>query len=708
MINFNKYPFFRILVPFGLGIYLALNWYLTPYIFQLLIFTGGLLISFFVQILLNKSYRFRWLVGVNVIFLMILAGILNVVVNETQPKEENILKIHTAEGPFIARIIDVPIEREATVKATLELIAISNGDSILRIENKVLAYFQKVPHSSKLNYGDIISFTTSPKTVESPKNPGQFDYKKYLSDKAIYFQVYLKEGSWFLTPYQKQNPIYALAYQLRDHLLNVLTTHQLSGEEYAVAAAILLGYDDSLPAYLRKGYVAAGAMHVLCVSGLHVGIVFLIFSFLLKPLKDKGLQGIIKTIFLLLTIWSYALITGLSPSIQRASLMISFVLLGRLFGRKGYALNSVAASAFILLLLNPHNLLEIGFQLSYAAVFGILLLHRPIASLLYFKAKIPSLVWDATALSFAAQLSTSPLVLYYFHQFPVYFWLSNLFLMPLSFIVIVTGMALLMLHYLPVIPALIGKALSAMVYVMNTGIQGIESLPMSVLKGLFISRIEFLALMLILVFLIFLVRKKLTIFAILASGFSLLILVSFTARKIDNSQQMSFVVYDINKQSAVDFIMAHDHLLLADSSVLQDNFSKEFFLEGNWVEKGLSLEPTQLFFQQEKYENEYFSKYKHLISFGGKLLLLWENNELCNDSLTFRPEVDWVLVRGKQRENLQQILNCYQPGMLILDGSVPYYIAQKWESKAIEKQIPLHYTKKDGAYFFDAFQLKTQ
>lgn len=706
MINFNKYPFLRILVPFGLGIYLALNWDLTSYNNQLIFFSGGLLISFLLQILLNKSYSFRWLVGVNVILLMIFAGILNVVINETTQKEENLLKIPNAEGPFIARVIDVPIEREATIKATLELIAISNGDSIFRNENKVLAYFQKIPNRTTLKYGDIISFSTSPKTVEPPKNPGQFNYKKYLSGKAIHFQVYLKEDSWFLTPYQNQKPIYALAYQLRDHLLNVLTTHQLSGEEYAVAAAILLGYDDSLPAYLRKGYVAAGAMHVLCVSGLHVGIVFLIFSFLLKPLKDKGMQGIMKTIFLLLMIWLYALITGLSPSIQRASLMISFVLLGRLFGRKGFALNSVAASAFILLLLDPQNLLEIGFQLSYAAVFGILLLHRPITSLFYFKAKIPSLLWDATALALAAQLATTPLVLYYFHQFPVYFWLSNLFLMPLSFIVIVTGMALLMLHYLPFIPVLIGKALSAMVYVMNTGIQWIESLPMSVLKGLFINRIEFLALMLILVSLIFLIRKKHAIFALLASSVSLLILVSFTARKIDNSKQMSFVVYDLNNQSAVDFILAHDHLLLADSSVLEDDFSKEFFLEGNWVEKGLTLEPTQLFFQQEIYENEFLSKYKHLISFGGKLLLLWENNKLCKDSLAFRPEVDWVLIRGKQRENLQQILNCYQPGILILDGSVPFYMAEKWETKALEKQIPIHYTKKDGAFFFNAFQQK--
>ncbi len=706
MINFNKYPFFRILFPFGLGIYTATNWHLTAYTSEIILIIAGLTLSFFLQILLNKSYSLRWLVGANVILLMTVAGALNVIANEANQKKSNLPELNASDGPFIARIIDMPVEREATIKATLEWIAFDTGDSILRVNEKVLAYFQKVPNIHPLSYGDIISFSTNPKTIEPPKNPGQFDYKRYLRGKAIHSQVYLKENSWILTSYQKRNPIYALAYQLRDHLLNVLRTHQLSGEEYAVAAAILLGYDDSLPAYLRKGYVAAGAMHVLCVSGLHVGIVFLIFSFLLKPLNDKGLQGIMKTIFLLLMIWSYALITGLSPAIQRASLMISFVLLGKLFGRKGFALNSVAASAFILLLLNPQNLVEIGFQLSYAAVFGILLLHQPISKLLYFKTKIPSLIWDATALALAAQLATTPFVLYYFHQFPVYFWLSNLFLMPLSFVVIVTGMALLMLHYLPIIPALIGKALSAMVYVMNYGIQWIESLPMSVLKGLFINRMEFFTLLLVLVFVIVLIRKKHSIFALLTSGLTLLLFVSFTARKIDNSQQMSFVVYDINKQSAVDFILANEHLLLADSNVLEDDFSREFFMEGNWVEKGLPLEPTQLFFEQEKYENAFLLKNKHLISFGGKLILLWEHNKLCTDSLSYRPTVDWVLIRGSERENLQQILNCYQPRMLILDGSVPYYTAQKWESKAIEKEIPFHYTKKDGAYCFDAFQLR--
>ncbi|HOI33215.1 MAG TPA: ComEC/Rec2 family competence protein, partial [Bacteroidales bacterium] len=542
---------------------------------------------------------------------------------------------------------------------------------------------------------------TNPNTIDSPKNPGQFNYKQYLSDQNIFYQIYLKNEDWFLTNYKIQNPIFALAFQLRDYLLNVLTTHQISGEEFAVAASILLGYDDSLPAYLRKGYVAAGAMHVLCVSGLHVGIVFLFFSFLLKPLKDKGFQGITKTLILLLTIWAYALITGLSPSIQRASLMISFVLIGKLFGRKGFALNAVAASAFVILILNPQNLLHIGCQLSYAAVFGILLLHKPIASLFYFKNKVLSISWDVTALALAAQMATTPFVLYYFHQFPVYFWLSNIFLMPLSFVVIITGMALLSLHFLPLIPSLIGKSLSAMIYLMNTGIQWIESLPHSIIKGLYVNVFEFVVLGILLILLTLLIRKKRSVFALFSALLAVLILVSITHRNIENSRQISLIIYDLNKTSAIDFIFAHEHILLSDSSLVNDNFTKEFFLEGSWFEKGLSSVPSFLFFDEEKFDNPFMSKRKQFIGFGEKIMLIWEKERYCQDSMAYRPKVDWVLVRGKQRENLKEMLNGYEPAMVILDGSVPYYLAKKWIEAASTKNIPIHYTKDKGAFVYN-------
>jgi len=698
MINFNKYPFFRLLSPFGLGILIALTLDLYNLKLAILLVFTGLMTLFVLQFFINKSFNFRWLIGANIVLLMLTAGMLNVLVNQmaTAPKHDKL--IESSEGPYIARITDVPVEREATTRVNLELLAILKNDSLLQLNEKVLCYFEKTPKLDSLNYGSIISFSGRLRPVDPPKNPGQFDYREYLSRKGIFYQVYLKQNSWHASSLKNQNPIYSIAYRLRNHLLNVLQTHQLSGDEYAVAAAVLLGYDESLPAYLRKGYVAAGAMHVLCVSGLHVGIVFLIFSFLLKPVKNKGIQGVLKTLFLLLIIWTYALITGLSPSIQRASLMISFVLLGKLFGRKGFALNSVAASAFFLLLINPQNLLNIGFQLSYAAVFGILLLHKPISNLFYFRIKILAIAWDATALALAAQLATTPFVLYYFYQFPLYFWLSNLLLMPLSFLVIVTGMALLLLYYLPLIPLYIGKILSSMIYLMNTGIQFIESLPYAVLKGLYINGFEFALIAMTLVLIILLIKKKRSIFAFSSIVLILLITVSFTNRNFKNRQQLSFVVYDINKQSAVDFILAKDHILLVDSSLKDDSFSKEFFLQGNWVSKGLSTTPAYLFFEQNSYDSDLLTKRKNLISFGGKLILLWDKSLACSDSLSFRPHIDWVLIRGKNKENLQQILNCYEPKMIILDGSVPYYSAEKWKESAIRFDIPIYYTKEEGAY----------
>jgi len=176
----------------------------------------------------------------------------------------------------------------------------------------------------------------------------------------------------------------------------------------------------------------AGAMHILCVSGLHVGIIYLVISFFLGFLNNTRFNNILKAILLLLTVWAYAIITGLSPSVQRASLMLSVFIIGNLLNRARDTYNTLAISALILLIIDPYLLFNVGFQLSYAAVIGIVTFHQPIYKLLYFKNTIIDKIWSITVLSFAAQMATFPIATYYFHFFPPWFWLTNLFTFPLS------------------------------------------------------------------------------------------------------------------------------------------------------------------------------------------------------------------------------------------------------------------------------------
>jgi competence protein ComEC len=431
-------------------------------------------------------------------------------------------------------------------------------------------------------------FLTNPEEVGEPSNPEQFNYKDYLYKRGVTHQVYLKSSAWSDMNRNESNPIYSFSYWIRDFLLETMRDLGIKEDEYAVASAILLGYDDSLPHELRQKYVAAGAMHILCVSGLHVGVVFMVFSYMLFFIDEKKkIHRVVKQLILLILIWFYALIAGLAPSILRATIMLSFVIIGNIINRKGVLLNSLAASAFILLCVNPANLFDIGFLLSYAAVIGIVVLQKPISRIFYSKYKIVNKIWEITSVTIAAQIATVPFTIYYFHQFPIYFWLSNLFMTPISSVVIIGGMILLLVFFVPYINNVIAFVVSKMIWLMNYGVSWIESLPFSIVKGLYINELQFIILLLLLLSVLFFVelRNKKMLF------FMMIMMCCFLLVNIYNLQrqrhQKEMVVYSINNATAIDFIEGKNHVLVADSAFFKDESAFSYNIENFLVSRGV-------------------------------------------------------------------------------------------------------------------------
>ena len=307
----------------------------------------------------------------------------------------------------------------------MEIVAIKDSNEWHHPKGKMILYFEKDSASvSSLSYGDYFYVYGKPNRVKAPSNPGEFDYKRFLERKGIYHQLYLASDRWIEIDKQKENPIYRFALNCRAYLLDILQEKGLKGAEYAVASAILLGYSDKIDAKLLQEYSGAGAMHILCVSGLHVGIVYVVFSMLLFFLGKTDRSRFLKSMLLILLIWSYAVLTGLSPSVMRASAMFSLVAIGQNMRRDTNIFNTLSASAFILMLIDPLIILNLGFQLSYSAVLGIVLLQPPIYRIFTIKSKILDKIWTIIAVSIAAQIGTLPITLYYFHQFPNYFFLS--------------------------------------------------------------------------------------------------------------------------------------------------------------------------------------------------------------------------------------------------------------------------------------------
>ncbi len=697
MTDWSKYPFVRMLIPFALGIWISVfvvDIRLSPTFLitaALSLFAMATLTAF-----LLKRQRHTWFFGAVMACYLFIAGYSLVRVHESEIHKNYYRSFQADASYYVARVYDYPTEHPNSIRTVLEL-EYQFCDSLPSrpVSGKVMAYFPKSDSAFALHYGDLIAIPAPIREVTPPLNPEEFDYRAYLERKGITGQVYLKDEDWIDLQANDANPIYAFSYRFREILLASLQRSGLNDDEFGVAAAILLGYDDNLADEVRKDYVAAGSMHILCVSGMHVGIIYLLASFLLGFLNRKKWQKTLKQVLLLTLIWFYALIAGLSPSILRASLMISFVIIGEAIRRKGFVVNSIAASAFILLCINPNNLFEIGFLLSYAAVMGIVVLQRPIYNLLYVKNKLLDKAWQITAVALSAQIATVPFTLFYFQQFTTYFWLSNLFMTPISFIVVISGMILLLVSWIPYLNTLVGYLVWGSVYVMNWVVAKIESIPYSIIKGLYINDFEFAVLLvaLLLLMLTFVLRKRRLFIAMLAS--LLLVMTSVTIRMYNSDHQQGMTIFSLRNHTAIDYIRGGEHVLLVDSALMADESTVDYSLKGAWSKRHLSHHP-QVIGLEEDYANEYLWKKSNLVSFDGKLLAIWDDAVQCKDGLNYRLPVDYLLVRGKQKPDVRSIVNGYEMKLLVIDGSVPRYLAEKWIAQAQDLDIP-YYNIGEGA-----------
>ena len=667
--NWNKYPFIRMLAGLALGIVVADR--VGEYALYKSLLMAVLALLIIVMVVLHRmlnAFRYRWVFGVVAIITFVWLGFIRVAV-EDHPS------MVSGEKWKLARVLEPPEEREKTVKVLLEL-----------DEGKVMAYLEKDDDALTLDYGNLIGFSVPLEAVAAPKNPMEFDYRKYLERRGVAWSVYLKGGDWLPTGVSRVNPVYGFAYRFRERLLQALQHCGVTDEEFGVGAAILLGYDESLPAQVRQNYVAAGSMHILCVSGMHVGIIYLLASFLLGFLDKGKYKAMLKKVILLLLIWFYALITGLSPSIMRSALMISFLIFGELIHRKGFVLNSIAASAFVLLLINPMHLFAMGFQLSYGAVVGIVLLQKPIYHLLFFNNKWLDKAWEITAVSLAAQVATMPFTVYYFNQFTPYFWLSNLLMTPLSFIVILFGMLLLAVSWVPWVNVAMGRLVWGCIHVMNRVVAGVEQLPLSLVKGLYMDDFQFvLSLLLLLLLWLFINLKRkrmvmelLTVAVVFASS------VAWQSQR--RACQSQVIVYSLRNHTAISVIDGFDQVLMCDEGLLEEPSVLDYSLKGYWAACQIPMNP-RCHTITEDFSDYHVLKRKELVSTHGILLAFW-NPATANDNGSNRLPVDYILVCGRQNPDVSRMLNVYRIGMLLIDGSVPEYLAAEWRLQAEALRIP--------------------
>lgn len=421
-------------------------------------------------------------------------------------------------------------------KAVCELIQIVEDSTIKESQGKLLLFIQ----SEVVEEGDVLMVRFESEPILNRNNPGEFDAQSYWKNKHVEHMGFVVEENIQLLDHREKGWVGQSIEWIRSSLSEALSS-KLEGDELSIAQALLLGDKSQLSTETRNSFSRAGAMHVLAVSGLHVGIILYLLIFVLgrfPRIFTKNRASIVA----ILIIWIFAAITGFSPSVMRASFMFSFIALGQLSGRKVDSLNILFFSAFVLLMINPFMLFDIGFQLSYLALIGILTLYRPISKLIYIRNKILRKAWEGTAVGIAAQTFTVPLSLYYFHQFPNYFALSNLGIMLFAGLILGMGLLFFLVKGIPMVSSFMGMLLGMMIMVLLFFIQFIERMPGAVAYGFSPSENILIIIYITLLLAILLKTKKLIRWGAIVILFTAFAFLEF--QRFQNGSKSELVVFN--------------------------------------------------------------------------------------------------------------------------------------------------------------------
>lgn len=573
---------------------------------------------------------------------------------------------------WVAELVESPSKTEKSVKSLAKLQYIQLEDSLHTIDDsKFLIYLKQDSQSLELKVGDVLIGRSYFQKIPAAKNPAQFDYSEFLANRDVYMQTYLAKD-W--QKIGQSNSLLRLAEHWRQFFLEIFKKAGLRADNYTVAAALTLGYKNDLNPNLRERFSGSGAMHILAVSGLHIGIVYLIFNWLVQFLGKAKYMRILKSALLLLALWSYAILTGLSPSVQRAACMFSFIVLADAVGRHNNIFNSIAASAIFLLILQANLLFEVGFQLSYAAIMGIILIHPKIYPFLEFKSVFLDKVWSLMVVSLAAQMATFVFSIYYFHQFPSIFLLTNLLVIPLAFFILITAILLLLLYLLFNTTFLLGTLFDYLLSFLNFIVDLFYNLPYSHVDGIYISVLSaFLLFLAIIAFIFYLYYYRVVYLMMFLSPILILCIFELMENK-EQSEQKLFTIYALRKQFAMSVVEGKKAVVIADLN--STDKSAGIVLE-HLKSIGIKKQDWLLMDRSKEWENElmYFYRTEKAIylTANGKEMIIPLKNFPSNLKLEF----DYILIA----KNLKD-MPCLQGKTIVPESSFNFY-----ERKKILKEL---------------------
>lgn len=668
MLRWIPYVMVRITLFFIGGILLGI--YLPDFIseFHALILSLFLLFSYFTIRFVFKSKSLAFLSGFVGLLLIVILGYLTLLQKNESRNANHLLNFYEPIEGYEAVVTSTPESKLKSWKIETRILKVKSGEW-REVTGNVLLYISKRKDSISLNYGDVILVKGNPPPLQDPANPEEFNFKRFLSFKNIYHQQFVQVADIQLIHRSEERGFLYYASQARHKASSIIRRHLPRQREQAIALALVLGVNDGLDNDLQNAYSASGAMHVLSVSGLHVSILYLVILFFLEPIQNKSWSPWVIAIISVLILWFYAFITGLSPSVLRAVTMFTFIAIARPFGRKSNIYNTLAASAFLLLIYNPYLIMSVGFQLSYIAVIGIVYLQRPIYQLWETDNRILDWIWQITCVSIAAQIATFALGLLYFHQFPVYFLFSNLVVIPGSSIVLLLGVLLLVIDWIAPLGHLVGQMLDISIKLLNESVFIVEDLPYSLINGVYLTTFQCWLMIGIIFAIILLLEKRQFKYAMVTVLIAVLFSLQSWLHFRDEVKSKRLIVYHVPGHSAIDLIANGQSLFLADSALIADEERTRFHIRPNRLYCGVSFVETER---------------KHYPPSNGFEYLLWNDNKILwvkdkNAKLPLNIFADYLIIANNSINPKQ--IDQLKFKTLILDSS-----NSRWYADRIQKE----------------------
>ncbi len=675
-------PMLRLLVPLMGGI--LLQWYL-PVSFWVILFTA--IISLILTGFFYRLQKKRFLFSAALQLLLVALGAILVWLNDTRHQPQFVGKVYTDSAVLLATLQEPLVEKERSYKAEATVMILQKGQ-LQSTAGRIILYFKKDSFNGKptLDYGSQIMFSRPLQPIQNAGNPGGFDYERYSGFHNLYYQVFLSQKDYSVQPQRVINPFRQHLFTMQQYVLQTFKKYIPGSIESGMAEALLIGYRNDLDRDLVQLYSNTGVVHIIAISGMHLGLIYWMVIQLFRPVRKNRYTLLAQALLVVAVLWLFSLLTGASPSILRSAVMFTFIALGKISQRRSSVYNNLAISAFLILLTDPFSLWDVGFQLSYAAVLSIAIFAKPLTGLFYFNYKILNGLWQLVCVTTAAQILTYPLVAYHFHQFPTLFLITNIIAVPLSSGLIFALIGLLAVSWWHAGGLFVGKIIQWSIQLMNEFVSRIAAIPYSLIDG-----ISFTIPLVILLFVAIaaaswwlLQRSAKGFVAALAalSAFAVL----YTWKHITEVRQHELIIYNVPQHAAVDVVAGKQYLFIGDTVLLEDGFLQNFHLKPSRVLHQVQLTHTLL--------NVNIAS--NAMQLGNTKVVFVNSKMLLSATSFIHPDV--LIITGNPTIRLEEVNSVFHPKIIVADGTNKFYRINQWQQEAGRLHLRFHPVAEQGAF----------